>query len=89
MFDIIIKGLYKFLSGVIGLLPVGSAFPQSVHSSFATLGDYFGIIDVFIPLTVLTWCVLAVFSVEIGLFAFRIMRWIISYVPFLKGKETI
>jgi len=74
-----------FLAFIIGLLPTGGVFPSEVHSAFSTLGGYVGLIDVFVPVSVLLWCLTLVFGVEIALFSFKTIKWLISHIPIIGG----
>jgi hypothetical protein len=89
MINFLVQQLYNFLHFTIGLLPNGSPFPAEVHSAFSTLGSYVGIIDVFVPLTVLLWCLMLIFGVEIAIFGFKTIKWIISHIPAIGGKGNI
>jgi len=86
MINFILQTVYNFISFIIGLFPVGTCFPTEVHSAFTTLGSYVGIIDVFVSLDTLLWCLTFVFSVEIIIFGFKTIKWVISHIPFIGGK---
>lgn len=79
--------VYSFLSWLISVFPVGTGFPDGIHSAFSTLGGYFHILDPLVPISTLLTCVLLVFGVEIALFAFRTLKWILSYIPFIGGSS--
>lgn len=78
--------VYKLLSGFIALFPVGTGFPTTVHTAFQTLGGYFQILDPLIPIATITAGVLFIFAMEISLYAFRMFKWLMSFVPFFGGK---
>jgi len=86
MITLILTVVYSFLAFLIGILPTSAGFPTEVHSAFSTLGGYIGVMDVFIPISILLWCLTAVFGVEIALFTFKTIKWLISHIPFLGGK---
>jgi len=86
MINFLVQQLYNFLHFLIGLFPVGTGFPTEVHSATTTLGGYVGLIDVFIPVSVMLWCLTFVFGVEIAIFGFKTIKWIISHIPFIGGK---
>jgi len=77
---------YNFLSFLINHLPSGGVFPTEVHSAFSTLGGYVGMFDVFVPISTLLYCLLLLFSVEIGVFAFKTIKWLVSHIPLIGGK---
>lgn len=86
MINLIFTLIYNFLSFLINLLPTGAVFPSSVHTAFTTLGSYFGIMDSFISLSVLYWCLITIFGVEVAIFGFKTIKWIISHIPLFGGK---
>jgi len=85
----IITLAYDIASFGINLLPTSTGFPTEVHSAFSTLGGYLGIMDVFIPLSLLLFCLTTVFSVEIAVFAFKTGKWILSHIPVFGGKGNV
>jgi hypothetical protein len=86
MINFLLQLLYNFLSFLINLLPTGTVFPSSVHTAFSTLGGYFGIMDSFISLSVLYWCLITIFGVEVAIFGFKTIKWVISHLPWIGGK---
>jgi hypothetical protein len=42
--------------------------------------------DVFVPVSVMLWCLTLVFGVEIAIFGFKTIKWIISFIPLIGGK---
>jgi len=86
MINFLLNILYKFLNTIIGIFPTGTGFDSSVHSAFTTLGSYLGVMDVFVPISIMLYCLTTVFSVEIALFGFKTVKWIISHIPWFGGK---
>lgn len=86
MITAILTGVYNFLSFIIGLFPTSSGFPEQVHDAFSTLGGYIGLLDVIVPTQTLLWCLLLLFSVEIAIFGFKTLKWLLSHIPFIGGK---
>jgi len=86
MITLLLIAVYSFVSGLINLLPKGTGFPSEVHSAFSTLGSYTGILDVFIPLSTLLFCLTTIFSVELAIFGFKTVKWLISHIPIIGGK---
>ena len=74
------------LSGIIGLFPVGTGFSATVHSAFSGLGAYLGILDPLIPISTLISAVTLIVSVELALYSFRSLKWLISHIPAIGGK---
>lgn len=78
--------IYSLLSGFISLFPAGTGFSPTVHSAFQSLGGYFQILDPLIPISTITAGVLFIFAMEISLYAFRMFKWFMSFIPFFGGK---
>jgi len=86
MITFILNILYNFLSFLIGLFPVGTGFPTSFHTAISALGGYLHILDPLVPISILLTCLTLIFGVEIALFGFRTLKWVLSHIPFLGGK---
>jgi len=86
MLNFLLNQLYNFLSFLISLLPASEGFPSSVSSAFSSIGGYFAFLDSFIPTSDLLTAVGILFSVEITLFVFKVVRWVVSFIPFIGGK---
>jgi len=86
MITLILLAVYSFISFLIGILPTGTGFPSTIHSAFSTLGGYVGIFDVFIPISTLLFCLTTIFGVEIAVFGFKTLKWLISHIPIIGGK---
>jgi hypothetical protein len=82
----LINIIYYLLVGIINIFPSGTGFPTEVHTAFSTLGGYVGLMDVFVPVSVMLWCLTLVFGVEIAIFGFKTIKWIISFIPLIGGK---
>lgn len=77
---------YAIVSSIIGLFPVGTGFPTEVHTAVTSLGQYLQLLDPLIPIPTLVSVVSLVFTIEIALFGFRTLKWILSHIPFIGGK---
>jgi len=86
MITFILKKLYYFLAFIIGLFPTGKGFSTEVHNAFITLGGYMHTLDAMIPFETLFICLGLVFTVEIALFGFKTVKWLISHIPFIGGR---
>jgi len=74
------------LGGIISLFPSSTGFPSQVSDAFAWLGNYVSILDPIVPIATLSTCIAIVVGVELSIFGFKTMRWIISHVPFIGGR---
>lgn len=86
MIDFILIGIYKFLHFLIGIFPVGTGFPESFHEAMITLGSYLHILDPIVPMNTLLTCLIFVFSIDIAVFAFKVLKWIISFIPIIRSS---
>lgn len=77
---------YSIINGIIGFFPTGPGFNVEVHDAVTSLGGYLQILDPLIPIATLLTVVSLVFTVEIALFGFRTLKWVISHIPFVGGK---
>lgn len=80
---------FNVLQFILSLFSVGAGFPQVVHDAFTTLGGYIGIIDVFVPLSIVGFAVTSVLIIEIALFGFKAIKWFMSFIPLFGGKGNI
>jgi len=85
--DFFLRIAYWFAAGLIGMFPQSSGFPPEAHSAMQTLGGYFGMFSPIIPMGTLLTCLILAFSVEIGIYGFRTLKWIISHIPLIGGKS--
>lgn len=77
---------YSLISFIIGLFPQSTGFPQAAHTAVSSLGGYMGVWSPILPLATLVTVVSLVLSVEVGIFAFKSVKWIISHIPWIGGK---
>jgi hypothetical protein len=82
----IITLAYLLISSIIGLLPAGAGFPTGFHTAITSLGGYLHILDPLVPISILLTCLSLIFSVEIAVFGFKTIKWIISHIPWIGGK---
>lgn len=77
---------YALLTWFLSLFPAGTGFPSAAHDAAKALGGYFGVLDPLVPISTLVSCVSLIVSVEVGLFGFRTLKWIISHIPAIGGR---
>lgn len=87
MIDFFLSLIANFLHFIINLFPAGTGWPAGVHTAVVALGGYLGILDPLVPIATLTTCVALIFGVEIALFGFRTIKWVLSYIPFIGGSS--
>lgn len=86
MLNFILQQIHNFLEFLIGLFPTGTGFPEGFHTAVTALGGYFHILDPLVPISTLLTCLSLIFGVEIAIFGFRTLKWLISHIPFLGGR---
>jgi len=86
IFTAIIALGYMLISSVLSLLPSSSGFPPEVLESAMYIGGQAAKLNLFMPLATMATCLSIVFSVEIGLFGFKTVRWIIAHLPYVGGR---
>lgn len=84
--EFFLKIPYFFLSWLISVFPLSTGFPVEVHEAATALGGYLGILDPLVPIETLTTVVGILFSVEIAIFGFKTLKWLMSHVPGIGGK---
>lgn len=77
---------YFLINGIINFIPHSEGFPQAFHDAMSGLGGYVDIWSPVVPMSVLLTCITLVFSVEIGVFGFKTVKWVISHIPWIGGK---
>lgn len=84
--DLFFTIIYWFANSLVNLFPLSTGFPTGAHEAMALLGGYIGIFSPILPMTTLITVITIVFSVEISVFGFRTLKWVISHLPFIGGK---
>jgi len=86
MITFILNVIFNFLQFIINLFPTGTGFPTAFHTAATTAGGYLKMIDGLVPLSTLKTVLLLVFSVEIIIFTFKTLKWLMSHIPYIGGK---
>jgi len=82
----IINLAYTLIHWLIQVFPASTGFPAEASTAFTSLGGYAGVFSPILPLSTLATCVGLVLSLELGIFAFKSIKWIISHIPWVGGK---
>jgi len=67
-------------------LPTSDGFPSEVTAAFATMGGYIQILDTLLPISTLAAVLLVLTGVELAIFGFKTIKWLISYIPLVGGR---
>jgi len=84
--DLLINFVYWLVSGLISLFPISQGFPPEAHEALQSLGGYFGMFDALMPIDTLLTVLTLVFTIEIAVFGFRSLKWILAHLPYVGGK---
>jgi len=87
MITFFLNQLHAFLSFLIGLFPAGTGFPTAFHTAVQALNGYLYMLDPIVPIDTLLTCLTIIFGVELALFGFRTLKWLLSYIPFIGGSS--
>lgn len=77
---------YQLISWFLMILPASNGFPIEAHTAMTSLGGYLDIWSPILPITTLMTVLTFVFGVEISIFGFKSVKWIISHIPWVGGK---
>jgi len=77
---------FIMLNWVISLFPNSTGFDASFHTAVSTLGGYLDIWSPILPIAVLAPLLTTVVIVELAIFGFKTVKWIISHIPYVGGK---
>jgi len=86
IFDVILKLGVLILQWVVEKLPTSVGFGTDFHTAMSTLGGYVEIWKPILPMTTLASVILIVMGVELAIFGFKTVKWIISHIPYVGGK---
>jgi len=79
----IIYSAYYVLGFFVEIFPLSNGFPSEVASAFAYLGGYVGMLDPLVPIETLSTTLGILITIELVIFAFKILSWIFSKVPII------
>lgn len=81
----IINTAYYVLGFFVAIFPLSAGFPSEVASAFTYLGGYVQMLDPLVPIDTLGTVVGIMVTIELTIFAYKILSWIFSKVPII-GK---
>jgi len=74
------------LGSIIAFLPTSTGFPASVASSFTTFAGYVQILNTLLPISTLATVLGIIISVDIAIFTFKTLKWLVSHLPIIGGR---
>jgi len=84
--DLFFTIVFWFANGLINMFPPSAGFPAEAEVALTTLGGYFGMFSPLIDMPTLLTCLTLIFTVEIGIYGFRTLKWVISHLPLIGGR---
>jgi len=84
--DLFFNTVFWFVNFLVGIFPLSEGFPQEAHTAMVSLAGYFGMFDALIPMGTLLTCLTLIFTIEIAVFGFRSLKWLLSHLPFIGGR---
>lgn len=84
--DILITFAYTIINAIINIFPTSTGFSGDVNTAFTALGGYVGIWKSILPISTLATCLSLVIGIELSVFLFKTLKWIISHIPQIGGK---
>lgn len=77
----------QLFSLFVNVFPMSSV-NLSIASALDSVSSSLWALDSFIPVSVLLQVLGIIFSVEIIIFTFKGIRWVLSYIPFFGGSSS-
>lgn len=74
------------LAQLIALFPAGQYLPESLHTAMSTIGGYLNLLTPIVPFNTLFTALMIVIGLEIALFNWKSIKWLLSHIPFIGGK---
>jgi len=68
------------------VLPQSAGFSDSVVSAFSTMSGYVQILNTLLPLSTLALVLSVVITLDIAIFGFKTLNWLVSHLPFVGGR---
>jgi len=74
------------LSVIIPIFPLSTGFSSDVHDAFVFFGSKATILDPIFPFATMGSVIGLVIGVELLIFGFKGIKWIISHIPWIGGR---
>lgn len=74
------------LNLLFDFFPDSTGFSSDFITAFDTIGGYMVLIGTLVPLPILAQCVTLVITFELSVFAFKGLRFVLSYFPLFGGR---
>jgi len=84
--DLLLYFALIILDWITGLFPSSVGFGTDFHDAMALIGGYMDIFTPLIPVDTMVAMITIVMGVEIGIFGFKTVKWIVSHIPWIGGK---
>lgn len=74
------------LQTIVAIFPASTGLPSDVTTALTQFGGYVGILSPILPIGTMATVFALVISFELAVFAFKGVRWLLSYVPIFGGR---
>lgn len=74
------------IEAIAFILPQSPGFPADVSSAITTVGQYSRVLDLVLPASTLATIIALILSVEVAIFTFKSVKWLISHIPLVGGR---
>ena len=85
--DSIINLAYSIITLLIGIFPTSPGFPSDFQTAITTIAGYSTIADAILPFSTLGQIIGLIIAFELLVFSWKGLRFILSYVPFIGGRQ--
>lgn len=74
---------YQILGFFLLIFPISTGYPSEIQTAMSWIGGYLGMLDPLVPKETLLATVTIVFVVELVIFGYKLLTWIVSKIPFI------
>lgn len=77
---------YLVITTILNFFPASTGFPADVLGAAGYLGEKAAELNVILPLDTMAVVLSIIFGVEIAVFGFKTLKWIMAHLPYIGGK---
>jgi hypothetical protein len=85
--DALMSFALTIVNFLVGIFPSSEGLPEEVTTAVETIGGYVGILDPIVPISTLATVLGLLITFELAVFAFKGVRWAVSFLPFGVGGK--
>lgn len=84
--DLFFQIVFWFANGLVNMFPLSEGLPPDVMASANYIGGYLVMFEPVIPVGTLSATVALVLTVELAIYGFRTLKWVVSHLPLIGGR---